>query len=176
LLEHKGVHTAIEALGLLRCRDCTERLHLTIVGGGHPDYEARLRALACSLGLEDEVHFVGSVPRSEIPRILSDHDLFLFTSIWPEPFGRTILEAMAAGLAVIGADVGGSREVFQFYPGDTLFEAGDYTALARQILRFVDQPHLISYLGRVGQDLVLERFTLDRMVDEIELWLAQLVT
>jgi glycogen(starch) synthase len=175
LMEHKGVHTAIEALGLLQQRGQADRLQLTIVGGGHPDYEARLHALTRSLALEDKVQFVGRVPRSEIPKILPNHDVFLFTSIYAEPFGRTIVEAMAAGLAVIGTPVGGSKEIFQFYPENMLFEPGDAETLACQIQRVADKRGLLERLGRAGRALVLERFTLERMVDEMETWLAGVV-
>lgn len=175
MMEHKGVHTAIEALGLLKQRGQADKLFLTIVGGGQPDYEAYLRSLTQSLALESKVHFVGRVPRADIPKVLPDHDIFLFTSIWAEPFGRTIIEAMAAGLAVIGSDVGGSREIFGFYPENLLFEPGNAEGLATQIQRFVDNPDLIDQLGEAGQKLVLERFTLERMVDEIEVWLKEIV-
>jgi glycosyltransferase involved in cell wall biosynthesis len=174
LIEHKGVHTAIEALGLMRQRGLSDGVDLTIVGGGQPDYEVKLRELTRSLTLEDRVRFVGRVPRSQIPQILSENDIYLFTSTWAEPFGRTIIEAMAAGLVVIGADVGGSREIFQHYPGNTLFEAGNAEALARQIERFVDDADLLDRLGEAGRRLVLERFTLDRMVDEMESWLKEI--
>jgi glycosyltransferase involved in cell wall biosynthesis len=175
LMEHKGVHTAIEALNLLQERQQIDRLHLTVVGSGHPEYEDHLQELTKSLGLENTVNFTGRVPRSAIPKILSNHDVFLFTSIWAEPFGRTIIEAMAAGLAVIGADVGGSREIFEFYPHNTLFEPGNAEALAEQIQRLISEPDLIQNLGQAGQALVLERFTLERMVDEMETWLEEIV-
>jgi len=82
------------------------------------------------LTLESKVQFVNWVARSKIAKILSNHDVFLFTTISAEPFGRTIVEAMAAGLVVIGADVGGSREIFQFYPEEMIFPVNDAEALA----------------------------------------------
>ncbi len=175
LTERKGVHTAIEALGLLQQRGQADRLQLTIVGEGHPNYEARLHTLTRSLALENRVQFAGRVPRAQIPEILPNHDIFLFTSIEPEGFGRTIIEAMAAGLGVIGTPVGGSKEIFQSYPEDMLFPPGDSEALARQVQRVADEDGLLERLGQAGRALVLERFTLERMVDEMEDWLAEVV-
>ncbi|HOU11919.1 MAG TPA: glycosyltransferase family 4 protein [Anaerolineae bacterium] len=175
LMEHKGVHTAIEALGLLQQQGYADKLCLTIVGGGQPEYEDHLHTLTESLGLTDKIHFTGRVPRSDIPRILSEHDIFLFTSIWAEPFGRTIIEAMAAGLAVIGSDVGGSKEIFKLYPEDILFTAGNAEALAGQIKKFVNNPHLVQRLGQAGQDLVREHFTLTRMIEEVDMFLLHIV-
>lgn len=168
LAAHKGVHTAIEALGLLQKEGQANGLHLTIVGGGHPDYEDQLHALARSLAVEEKVRFSGWLPRSEIAAVLANHDVFLFTSIYAEPFGRTIIEAMAAGLAVIGANVGGSREIFQYYPENMVFEPGNAEALANQMCRLVNEPGLVERLARAGQELVLERFTLERMLEEME--------
>jgi glycogen synthase len=173
LMEQKGVHTAIEALGLLRQERQTDKLHLTIVGGGQPDYEQHLRILAKDVKVESQVDFVGRVPRSAIPEILQHHDIFLFTSIWAEPFGRTIIEAMAAGLTVIGADVGGSREIFCHYPEDTLFSPGNAQELASQIQHFLENPKTIRSLGRAGQELVQKQFTLECMVNKMESWIKE---
>lgn len=175
LMEHKGVHTAIEALGLLKQRGQIDKMQLTIVGGGQSEYERHLHALIEVLGLGQKVQFIGRVPRSEIPKILSEHDIFLFTSLWAEPFGRTIIEAMAAGLAVIGSDVGGSREIFKFYPEDMLFEVGNVAMLADHIQRFIIDPDLATQLGQLGQQIVLEHFTLERMANEMEAWLKEII-
>lgn len=175
LTPHKGVHTAIEALGILDRQRRAGNLELTIVGAGQPEYEIYLRQLVQRMDLKDKIRFTGRVPRFEIPRILSDHDVFLFTSIWGEPFGRTIIEAMAAGLAVLGSDVGGSREIFALYSKDVLFPPGDAETLAHRIEMLLDEPKLVDRLGHVGQLLVQEHFTLQRMVDAIEAWLGEIV-
>ncbi len=171
LLPHKGVHTAIEAMGLLKQRGLAKRVELTVLGGGHPDYEARLRAMVAQLGIGDQVHFAGRLPRDEIPARLGCFDVFLFTSIWAEPFGRTIVEAMASGLIVIGSDVGGSREIFGHYTDRLLFQPEDSQELAERIMCVLDDPAWRQSLAQTGRQMVLERFTLNRMVTEIEQWL-----
>jgi glycosyltransferase involved in cell wall biosynthesis len=175
LVPHKGVHTAIEALGFLKQQGLGKHVNLTILGGGHPDYEAQLHKLTRKLGLAEEIHFAGRVPRSEVPSWLGHFDVFLFTSTWAEPFGRTIVEAMAAGLPVIGSDVGGSREIFEYYSEDLLFEPEDSRGLADRILRLVEDKALRQHLAREGQRIVLERFTLERMVDDIEIWFRDIL-
>jgi len=77
---------------------------------------------------------------------------------------------MASGLVVIGSDVGGSTEIFQYYSEENLYEAGDPQGLADRIARVLD-PALRHSLVDSGRRLVLERFTLDRMVDDTEAWL-----
>lgn len=175
LAAHKGVHTAIEALGLLQGRGQVNDLSLALIGGGHPDYEAHLRRLAADRGLESLVRFHGRVPRGEIPRLLADYDVFLFTSIYEEPIARTVMEAMASGLAVIASPVGGQREMLADGVNALTFPPGDAAALAERIIQLRDAPALRQRLAEAGRKTVLERFTLDRMVDEIEAWLQEIV-
>ncbi len=175
LFSHKGVHTAIEAMALLKKRGMIGRVDLTVLGGGHPDYETYLRQKVEEADLSPQVHLAGRVPRKDIPIWLRQFDVFLFTSLWPEPFGRTIIEAMAAGLTVIGSDVGGSREIFEMYDRELLFSPEDSRALADRIIRLTDDPQVRQSLAQTGHQIVVERFTLRRMVDEIETWLQGIV-
>jgi glycosyltransferase involved in cell wall biosynthesis len=71
----------------------------------------------------------------------------LFTSIWQEPFGRVIVEAMASGLAVVGTAVGGAAEMLVHDENSLVFEAGDSTSLARALRRLIESPALRDTLG-----------------------------
>lgn len=175
VVEHKGVHTAIEALGVLKARRLVDRVHLTILGGGHPDYVARLHALVDDLRLQASVSFAGRVPREEVPAALAAHDVFLFTSLWEEPIARTVMEAMAAGLAVVGTAVGGQAEMLRDGDNALVYPPGDAEALADHVQRLLDDPALVQRLAAAGRQTVLERFTLERMVDEYEAWLQEIV-
>ncbi len=174
LVSHKGVHTAIEALGWLQQRDQAHDLHLSIVGGGHPTYEARLQRRVKELELGEYVTFRGRVPREEIAGILADHDVFLFTSVYEEPIARAVMEAMAAGLAVVGTPVGGQREMLEDGENALVFPPEDAPGLAKCILRLQDDPAMRMRLAESGRRTVLERFTLKRMVDEMESWLKEI--
>jgi len=172
LLPHKGVHTAIEALGILKERGLAGRVSLTILGRGHADYENRLRHMVTEYGIGELVEFAGHVPRPEVPSWLGRFDVFLFTSVWAEPFGRTVLEAMAAGLLVIGTEVGGATEMLRAGQNSLTFEPEDAAGLASRIQRAIDAPHLRKKLAHAGQKMVLEQFTIDRMANEFEEWLG----
>jgi glycogen(starch) synthase len=173
LVPDKGVHTAIEAVGALSKNELAGQVELTILGDGHPDYKNLLHRRVKELGIEDCVCFAGKVAREDIPEQLSRFDIFLFTSIWPEPFGRTIVEAMMAGLVVIGSDVGGSREIFQDYDQDLLFQPEDAYGLAERISRVVSDPDLRCRLIDQGRHLAFERFTIRQMTDGIEKFLSE---
>jgi glycogen(starch) synthase len=174
VVAHKGVHTAVEALGLLRQSGEADGIHLTLVGGGHPDYVAQLRRRVEELTLAQHVTFRGRVPRNEIPAILAEHEVFLFPSIWEEPIARTVMEAMAAGLAVVGTSVGGQAEMLKEGVNALIFPADDAAYLAGCILRLRSDPGACARLAAAGRRMVLERFTLERMADEMEGWLSTL--
>jgi glycosyltransferase involved in cell wall biosynthesis len=73
-------------------------------------YEERLHALVRELQIEEAVVFTGE--RDDVPAVMRALDLLLLPS-WEEPFGRTIIEAMAAGTPVIATDQGGPPEIIR---------------------------------------------------------------
>lgn len=175
ILPHKGVHTAVEALGWMKQMGSIDDINLTLIGRGHPSYETLLQNRIDELGLREHVTFHGWVPRKEIAQLLARFDICLFTSSWEEPIARTVMEAMASGLAVIGTDVGGQREILVDGVNSLVFAPGDFVDLAHCILRVKSDSHLRKRLAQAGQSTVVERFTLDRMIGEIEDWLQSLL-
>ena len=96
---------------------------LAIMGSGR--LEQQLKQLAIDLGVADSVRFLGQVPNGR--RYFKAFDLFALTSDH-EPFGMVLLEAMAAGVAVIATNCGGAKEVVS--DPEYLFELGDVKGLA----------------------------------------------
>jgi len=173
LIHDKGVHTAIEALGLLKQRGLGGKVELTILGKGHPDYELQLHTMVAQMDLRNHVKFADRVPRKEVPQQLGKFDIFLFTSIWPEPMARSVMEAMAAGLLVIGSEVGGQTEMLVNDQNALTFKSEDVDALANHISKVLKDPDLLHRLAKAGQQTALEQFTLERMINEIEAYLVQ---
>jgi glycosyltransferase involved in cell wall biosynthesis len=168
LLPHKGVHTAIEALGRLRAAGARD-LTLTIVGRCHePDYDARLRQTVAAMNLVDAVRFDGPQPRERLPDIYRAHGVLVFPSCWDEPFAITPLEAMASELAVVGTTAGGNREIFDDEVNALTFPPEDSDACAARSHRLATDPELCRNLAGRGRSTVLQRFTLRGMVDRIE--------
>jgi glycosyltransferase involved in cell wall biosynthesis len=133
-----------------------------------------LKDRVVELGLDAQVTFRGRVPRDQIPGLLSGSNVFLFTSAWEEPIARTVMEAMAAELVVIGTAVGGQREMLEDGVNALVFSPEDADGLAACILRLRRNPALRAQLAKAGRRTVLERFTLERMIDEIEAWLEEI--
>ena len=168
LIHDKGIHTAIEALGILKRRGLAQNIILTVLGSGHPDYEKKLLHLTAKLDVVDHIVFSKPVRRDEIPQIIGEFDIYLFTSIWPEPMARTVMEAMAAGLLVIGTEVGGQKEMLINGENALTFPPENPECLAEQIMIAKNDPELRQRLAQAGQQTIIQKFTLDRMVNEIE--------
>jgi glycosyltransferase involved in cell wall biosynthesis len=168
LVRHKGVHTAIEAMGRLVNERKTDQVRLTIVGSGHPDYETFLRDLVERERLHNYVTFLPSVPKSEMPAIFQKFDILIFPSIYEEPLARMTQEAMAAGLVVVGTTTGGTQEILREGETGLTFSPEDVEGLTKQIVRLSTDPDLRCRLAQGGRQSVLEHFTLDRMAQDIE--------
>jgi glycosyltransferase involved in cell wall biosynthesis len=169
LMPHKGVHTAIEALGLLVKDANFKSATLTIAGVGvDPDYESRLRAIVSELGLADNVSFAGLVPRDQLASLYRQHAILILPSIWDEPFSITVLEAMSSGLAVVGTPTGGSAEILNESVNALIFPKEDARKCAEQILRLWQNPQLLETIRQNARRTIDEGFRTERMVDSIE--------
>jgi glycosyltransferase involved in cell wall biosynthesis len=168
----KGAHTTIEAIGRLAQQGVTQ-VRLIVAGSGPTDYAERLREIVVQSGLEDRVTFLGWQPREQMPSIMADSHVLVLPTENQEPFARVVLEAMANGLTVISTLTGGTGEIVKHGETGLTFPAGDSAALALQIKRLVDDPALRIDLAKCGQALVLEHFSLDRMVENCERLLAE---
>jgi glycosyltransferase involved in cell wall biosynthesis len=135
---------------------------LTVVGDG-PDLN-RLRHLSESLG--SRVVFAGPVPRSSVPGILSQHDIYLFPSRY-EGLGISLVEAMAAGCVPVASRISGVTE-FVVEHGKTgfLFPVGDVNAAAGFIRELALAPQLLAEMAVAGQRAATCRFSLKEMAHE----------
>lgn len=167
LSKEKGVHTAIQAIGLLVRVHGLRSIRLKIVGDGEPEYETFLRDLVIKEGAEKFVQIMPAQPKDSLPLLYGNADIFLFTSIWAEPFGRVIVEAMASGTPVIGTRVGGAAEILIANENALTFSPDDPLDLAAQIKRLVESPELRFKLAETARQTAIGRFDIRRMTDEI---------
>lgn len=167
----KGVHTAVEAVARLVGEHGLKNLKLTVVGDGDADYVSRLHRLVDEKNLASFVDFLPAQPKEALPSLYHRSDIFLFTSIWAEPFGRVIVEAMASGAVVVGTAVGGAAEILADGENALTFTAGDPSSLASQLKRLIDSPLLRERLAESARRTAAEKFDLRRMTAEIESYL-----
>lgn len=166
LHQYKGVHTILEALKLLG----EANVRLTIAGAGDEDYERTLKDLA--EGLECPVEFLGRVAHDQMPGLYRDHDLFIFPSIWQEPFGLTHLEAMASGLPVISTINGGQGEFLTDEQNCLTFSPDTPEELVEALRRMIGDLDLRKSIAAAGRKTAVERFSFTRYVDELEAFIS----
>jgi glycosyltransferase involved in cell wall biosynthesis len=138
---HKGVHVLIEAFnqvhGLAR---------LDIYGDleANPGYVQELRRKLS----HPAASLCGPVARRDVWSVLSETDVLVVPSLWYENSPVTIQEAFAAGVPVIGSDLGGIAEKIEDGVSGRRFPAGDQGALAAVLQRLVDAPEQIEQMRR----------------------------
>lgn len=172
----KGVHIIVQALAHLKQKQPDAPICLSIVGAGSPEYEAHLQQLVAQENVVDWVQFKPRVPREEMAHVLAAHDVLIFSSIWPEPLARMVQEAMACGLIVIGTTTGGTPEILHDGHNGLTYPAEDAAALAQKIEEIANDAELRRRLAVAARQTVEKQFTMDRMIDELEMYFEQIVS
>ena len=137
-------------------------------GGEAAPVREKIRAL----GLEETVLIAG--PRGDVPSILASSRVVAHPGE-QEGFSNAILEAMAAGLPVIASRAGGNPEAVVEGETGFLVSPGDAKAFAQTILRLIEDPGLAKRMGDAGRRRVAERFSLERMIADMELVYGELM-
>jgi glycosyltransferase involved in cell wall biosynthesis len=119
------------------------------------------------LGIADRFIFPGF--RNDVPQILSCTDLYVQPSL-KEALGSSIIQAMAMGKPVVASNTGGIPELVKDNETGLLVEPKNPEALAQAVLKLAEDETRRLKMGSLGRKRVLESFTLDRMIDEIEYW------
>jgi sugar transferase (PEP-CTERM/EpsH1 system associated) len=132
------------------------RIYLWIVGGGDGIYLRQLRRLVDELGIGCKVMFLGA--RRDVHALLNTCDLFALASI-TEAASMTILEAMAAGRAVVATDAGGNPELVSHQCTGLLVPVGNATAMGEALVRLLKDSATRERMGMAAQERVKERFT-----------------
>jgi glycosyltransferase involved in cell wall biosynthesis len=130
LVTEKGIWTLIEAMGRL-----SVPAQLDIVGEG-PLLPA-VRATVERAAIPTRVNLLGYLPPEQIREVLIRSSLLVVPSIWQEPLGLVILEAMACGVPVVASSVGGIPEIVQHEANGLLVEPGDPGALSHAMNRIL---------------------------------------
>jgi glycosyltransferase involved in cell wall biosynthesis len=170
----KGIDTVIEAMIELVYGQGKRDIRLSLAGSGSVEYENRLRQLVNQAALTNYVSFLGWVQPQEMPGLLRKFDVLLLPSIWPEPFSRVVLEGMISGLVVVATRTGGTPEIIVDGENGLLFTPNDSEDLAQKIAHLVDNPESLKQMGYAGRQTILERFTMTKMMDEIESFLQDI--
>jgi glycosyltransferase involved in cell wall biosynthesis len=168
LIERKGVHHLIRALGAVRERTPAR---LVIVGDG-PE-RSPLEALARDTGVGEHVEFRGRVSDDELRRAYAAASVFVLPSVLDarqdtEGLGVVLLEAMNYSVPVVASDIGGITDIVQHDRTGLLVPPGDEPALAHALSRVLTDPALSRMLGQAGRQRLHDAFSWAHIVDRWE--------
>jgi phosphatidylinositol alpha-mannosyltransferase len=159
----KGVQDLIAAMPEVVERT-DGRARLLVVGDSYlrPQIMAGVPSTA-----REHVHFLGHVPSADLPRWYATGDIFCSPATGNESFGIVLVEAMAAGRAVVCSDIPGYRTVVTPGRDAVVFPPGDVPALARALSQLVEAPERRGRLAEAGRQRALD-FAWPSVVDRIE--------
>jgi D-inositol-3-phosphate glycosyltransferase len=162
LVPRKGFDTVIAALTVL------PKTELVIAGGpakgklsDSPEAQA-LQAKARELGVADRVRLAGQVVRQKMPGLLRSADVVVCVP-WYEPFGIVPLEAMACGIPVVAAAVGGLTDTVVDHVTGLHVPARSPVALADTLRRLLEDDVMNETYGMAGRDRAVARYSWDRI-------------
>ena len=170
----KGLQVLVAALGQLHQQVPDLELRLRIVGTGNADFLAYLQGEVERWGLTNRTIFDGFVPLPELAARLREADIFVFPSIWDEPFSITLPAAMASGLPVIATSSGGTPETFLDGIEGILVPPNDAAALAAALLRLARDPVERERLAQAAIQRVQREWSFTAYVERLEQHYLQL--
>lgn len=158
LLRDKGPHVLLEAARQLA--ESGSPIAVTVIGS--PTFN-RSEDHAKDSYVREVTHTVEALGGTYIPHLdrsavvaqLAAQDVLVVPSLFPEPFALVVLEAMAAGCAVVASDIGGLPEAVS--GAGLLFPPGDATALASHLRKLDDDAVLLGESVRRGRERAAQR-------------------
>ncbi len=157
LVKKNAVADIIEAVAVLN-REYDEPVSLTVIGDG--ELKPVLQEQARRLGIADQIQWLGTINHDELPRYLAETAVFVRPSE-TEGLGTAFLEAMAAGVPIIGTPVGGIPDFLKDRETGLTCRVHDPADLARAIRELLSNPTLRSQVIANAQALIRERYTWD---------------
>jgi glycosyltransferase involved in cell wall biosynthesis len=152
LEKQKNLQGLVEALAGLDYQ-------LDIYGSG--SQRDNLETMARRLNVK--IHFAGNVPNTSLPEILAGYPLFVLPSLY-EGMPKSLLEAMACGLAVLGTDVAGTNEIITHKENGWLV-GSDPSGLRTGIQVLMGNEQLRRSLGGKATQCIREKYSLDSVVE-----------
>ncbi len=130
------------------------------------NYSSQLRNIL-SANAASSVFFQGLVKHFKLIEYYQQADIFIFPSVWNEPFGTPIIEAMAMELPVIATRSGAFPELVEEGKTGLLVERGDADALAEAILYLLRNENISKAMGKAGRQRAVEKFSWDQLTESL---------
>jgi glycosyltransferase involved in cell wall biosynthesis len=164
LAKSKGVDVLLRAMAqLVRHRPDAQLL----IAGRGPEQES-LETLVQSLNLQAHVTFLGHLPRAEMEQRFEPAWVQVVPSIWEEPFGNVVTEAMMRGTVVIASRVGGIQEIVRDGIDGVLVPPNEVEALAQALCETVQDSQRLEQMSQDGRQRAITHFSETRLTNHIE--------
>jgi len=144
-----------------------------IAGAG--SQEAKLRELAKSLGVDNNLRFVGFIPNDELPRYLRLADVYVSTSLSDAGIAVSTAEAMCSGLPVVITDFGDNGKWVEDGVDGFLVPLRNPEALASRILDLLSNKERRIRFGQAGRQIIDDRMNLEIEMQKMEMLYEQLI-
>ena len=165
-------HDVLIRAAAIAVRQLPATARFVIVGtdmfGDHQGYAARLHRLLDEAALS--TRFIWAGYRTDMANVMAAIDVLVHPTKY-EPFGRSVVEAMASGKAVVVAGSGGVSEFVEHQRTGLVLKSAEPEALAAVMVSVAENVALRVRLGKAAQDLVRERFHSIRCAKQVvQLW------
>ncbi|MCC6055392.1 MAG: glycosyltransferase family 4 protein [Desulfurococcaceae archaeon] len=167
IIPQKGLHKLIKAMPLVLSRFPMAKL---LIVGPKGDflteknfYFSYIQRLIKLLNLESSVSYLGQLSTYDLISVYSIADVVVVPSLWNEPFGLVIIEAMACSKPVVAFNVGGIPEIISDGIDGFLVPRGNEKELASKILFLLEHPEVRIEIGRNARKKVEREFSYERL-------------
>jgi glycosyltransferase involved in cell wall biosynthesis len=160
--EAKGVRLLMAAWDHHLASSRGQGLRLVIAGSGSLDREVAAWATA-----RPSVEMLGLIPPGQVRELAARARAVLVPSVWEEPFGLVVVEAMAAGTPVIASGHGAFTELVTPGVDGVLFRPGDPAALAQAVADVAADPEKYEGYGRRARDNYEQRFNPEHSLKQL---------
>jgi len=160
LVKKNGVVDLIKAMKFL-----DQNVHLLVAGEGI--LEKKLEKSVKKLNLKERIHFLGLISHNDLPKYLHASDVFCRPSL-SEGLGNVFLEAMAAGVPVVGTKVGGIPDFLVDGETGLFCEARNSKNIAENIKKILEDIGLRDKLILNGKNLVKEKYSWNMIADKMK--------
>ena len=137
-----------------------------VEGRNRESYGTMLKKLAIELSISNRVVFTGH--RTDISNVMGSFDIFVHSSITPDPLPGVVMEAMYNKCPVVGADAGGVPEEVAAYETGLLYQPGDPEQMAKKIISLLKDPERMLKMGLAGRNRVDTIFEKKRLCEKIQ--------
>jgi len=163
---YKGLDTLLHALELVK-RDYP---NVTLIVGGSGPLRSYYEDMAASLGLSENVDFVGYIPDEDLADYYRGCRLFVLPSTDPaqEGFGIVLLEAMSCGCPVVTTTITGVADDINQMGAGRVVDPGSVDALSNAIAELLRDDDETARMGDAGRSLIEAKYSCRKVAEQME--------